>query len=151
MAVADALALGSALGRVADLGIEGMRAAAARSVQVTLASGVSVSQESLTLVRTLEPGESWGAIQDEMRYLQWSTGREHYLISSRDASASLFSGGRYSTTFEFTTEMRRILAHTHPVVSGPSPEDFATLRALGQRSSWLLEPGMPLQRFRTHP
>jgi hypothetical protein len=96
----------------------------------------------------MEKGEKWMDIQEEMRYLQWATQREHYLISHKDGSVCLYSGGQTSTTFEFTTDMRRLLAHTHPKVTGPSDFDAATLGALGQRSSWLLEPGMPLQRFR---
>jgi RHS repeat-associated protein len=136
-------------GSLGTLGVLVRGVGAARGgARVTLASGTGAADDGLNLVRTLERGEKWAAVQDEMRYLQWATKQEHYLISFKDGSVRLFSGGRYSTTFEFTSEMRRVLMHTHPKVTGPSGADFATLGAIGQRSSWLLEPGMPLQRFR---
>ena len=115
----------------------------------TMASDNEATEEKLSLVRTLEKGERWIDVQDEMRYLQWTTRQEHYLISYKDNSVRLFSGGEFKTTFEVTPDMRRVLGHTHPIVTGPSVFDRSALRILRQRSSWLLEPGLPLQRF--HP
>jgi hypothetical protein len=85
MAVADALALGSAMGRVADLGIEGMRAEAARSAAAERSVGAMARwtpEELIANMTEVAPGRLG---KSGLRYAEGDFGSaEHMFDELRD-------------------------------------------------------------------
>ena len=115
---------------------------------LVIANGVGKDVRPLTVVRILSRGEKLNDVIDQAKYLTLHDDIEHAVISYKNGSRALISGGRDGIAFsaEQVGNIRRILGHTHPYslpgTGRPSPEDVNALRILHQRSSYLLEQGV---------
>jgi hypothetical protein len=110
---------------------------------VYVASVSSSGSAAATIVRVIRPGEKIADLIAEGKALTFATGNEHALVSLTNGQRVIVSGG--PTGIDLSgLNVRRLLGHSHPyhlAPTGPSPADFDALKALGQRSSYLLEHG----------
>ena len=129
-------------------GIKGIIASGQAARALVIANGVGKDVRPLTVVRILSRGEKVNDVIDEAKYLTLHDDIEHAVISYKNGSRALISGGRDGIAFsaEQVGNIRRILGHTHPYslpgTGRPSPKDVNALRILNQRSSYLLEQGV---------
>jgi RHS repeat-associated protein len=120
----------------------GAYAASAKS-GLGVASGGSSGSAPATIVRAIRPGEKIADIVAEGKSLTFATGNEHALVSLANGERVIVSGGPTGIDLS-ALNIRRLIGHSHPyhlAPTGPSAADFAALKALGQRSSYLLEHG----------
>jgi hypothetical protein len=91
-----------------------------------------------TVVRRIRKGEK---IDDLIRELAQATyesgGLEHAVVSLKDGTRVVVRGG--SGGIQFGDDIKRVIGHTHPSPTGPSPSDFDMLLQLGQRHSYIYE------------
>lgn len=79
----------------------------------------------------------------KLHLLAWTTGNEHALVTLANGQRAFVSGGAGGINFA-PGQINRLFGHTHPFqfnFTGPSNVDRAAIRALGQRSSWVLDHG----------
>jgi hypothetical protein len=100
-----------------------------------------------TTVRTIAKGEK---VDDLIRELAQATyesgGVEHAIVSLKNGTRVIVRGG--SGGIHLGDDVKRVIGHTHPRTTGPSPEDFDMLRQLGQKHSYIYELfGGGLSRF----
>jgi len=89
-------------------------------------------------VRQIGRGERVNNLIHEVAELTYTSGgREHAIISLPDGRRLIVRGGEGGMTFP--DGLRRVILHTHPRPTGPSPLDFQMLELTGQRSSWIYE------------
>ncbi|MCZ2341261.1 MAG: SEC-C domain-containing protein [Bacteroidales bacterium] len=100
-----------------------------------------VNAATAQVVRQIGCGERVGDLIQELAQRTYASGGlEHAIISLRNGQRLIVSGGSGGITFEaFGVNLRRVILHTHPRVTGPSPPDFLMLQQLGQKSSWIYE------------
>lgn len=89
-------------------------------------------------VRQIRRGERVDDLIHELAELTCTTGgREHAIISLTDGRRLIVRGGEGGMTFP--DGLRRVIIHTHPRPTGPSPLDFEMCELTGQHSSWIHE------------
>lgn len=104
------------------------------------AGGADIAEA--TVLREISHGEKIADLVSEVRGLREATNLEFAVVSRANGTRALVYGGREGIDFT-NFEMRRLLAHSHPLgYATPSDADFQMLEALGQRSSWILENGL---------
>jgi RHS repeat-associated protein len=136
-------------GRVAALEEEGavVESAFAR-LGVSSGAPIPTSRE-MKVVRTLEKGEIWEDLVNEVEQLHKASGNEHAIVKLLNGENAIVKGN--ARGIELQGEVKKVFLHTHPYhlpPTGPSPMDLFFIRSLGQRSSYLLEHGW-LYRFST--
>lgn len=104
-------------------------------------------------VRWIEPGESKVTLRNSLKHLMWTTRREHAVLFLENLGRVIVSGGFKGMSLEVVDGrvvvevdgvvhgVKKLLWHTHPMVTGPSDADFEVLRRLGQRDSVVYEMG----------
>jgi hypothetical protein len=109
-------------------------------------------------VRTVQPGERIADLIAEGRAATWVEEAEHAVISLERTGPGriqrvVVSGGRDGIEFierggnlfiemdGQLVQVRRVIGHTHPRVTGPSQGDLDALRMLGQTRSYIIEIG----------
>jgi len=109
-------------------------------------------------VRTVQPGERITDLIAEGRAATWVNEAEHAIISlertgpgriqrvvvsgGRDGIEFIERGGNLFIEMEGQlVQVRRVIGHTHPRVTGPSQGDLDALRMLGQTRSYIIEIG----------
>jgi hypothetical protein len=114
----------------------------AATLEVSVANGAGGEAIQMSKVRPIGRGERVSELIDEGKRLTYETGNEHALVKLANGDRVIVAGGPGG--IEFTQDVTRVFAHTHPYqlpITGPSSADFSMLTAYGQRSSWLLAPG----------
>jgi hypothetical protein len=109
---------------------------------VSVATGAGGESAAMSTVRTVQRGEKIVDLVQEGKALAFRSGNEHALVKLANGERAIVSGGPGG--INLSEEVAKVFAHSHPYhlpISGPSPADFNMLRALGQRTSWLLEHG----------
>ncbi len=117
------------------------------SIGVRVSSGFDGEILPVIRLRTIGKGEKIDALIEELALGTYeSGGLEHAIISLKNGSRVIVRGG--SGGIEFGEDIKRVILHTHPVTTGPSPPDFDMLRQLGQKHSYIYELfGGGLSRF----
>jgi RHS repeat-associated protein len=118
---------------------------AGRGLRTTVANGARGARPTAATVRPINKGERVDDLIDEVKRLTFRDGVEHAIVSYGPGSRAIVRGGRGGMTLP--SNVRRVIGHTHSRRTGPSDEDFEMLRRLGQRHSYLIEPGSRYQRF----
>jgi hypothetical protein len=104
----------------------------------SVASGMGGEILPATLVRTIQKGESIGALEVELAERTYASGGlEHAIVSLKSGERAIVSGGRGG--IDFGSDLRRVIGHTHPFPTGPSEADFQMLRDTKQRHSYIYE------------
>jgi RHS repeat-associated protein len=100
-------------------------------------------REAAQVVRVIAKGEKLEALMNELKVLTFeSGGSEHAIVTLKNGTRLIVRGGENGFTVAynaFGSKLRRIIVHTHYRTTGPSPEDFQTLRDLKQKYSWIYE------------
>ena len=111
-------------------------------------------------VRFVLPDEAVEDVIDEAKAETWTKEREHALLvvsyANGEEQFAMVRGGKDGILLERAEDgsisvpvenelflLHRLAWHVHPVPTGPSDHDFATLDALAQESSMLFEIGGP--------
>jgi len=96
---------------------------------------------TVKVVRTISKGEKVGALLNELKVLTHeSGGLEHAIVTLKNGDRLIVSGSGAGINFgSMSSQLRRIMIHTHPSTTGASTADRKALQALGQRRSWLYE------------
>jgi hypothetical protein len=103
-----------------------------------VASGLMGEFLPPTTIRTIVKGEKVQDLISELAQATYeSNGLEHAIVVLRDGTRAIVRGG--SGGIIFGDDVRRIILHTHPSTTGPSPEDFEMLDILMQRHSYIYE------------
>jgi hypothetical protein len=113
-----------------------------------VASGLGGETASMSIVRTVGPGERVADLLNEGKALTFESGNEHALVRLANGERAIVSGGPGGIEFP-QGAVSRVIPHTHPYGMGAtaaSAADFAMLDAYGQQSSWLLSEGV-LSKF----
>ena len=132
------LALSDTGGRIAvDIGARLLSRVLARTA-LDLAGSAEMQ-----VVRTIGQGEKIADIVNEAKAFTFQSGNEHALVTLANGERALVSGGQLNINFA-EGQVTRLFGHTHSYnfpASGASAADRAAIRALGQRSSWIMERG----------
>jgi hypothetical protein len=132
--------------------------ALALSSRVVLNAPGGTQTAPARFVRRVQPGETITDLIAEGRAATWVNEAEHAIISLERTGPGrlqrvVVSGGRDGIEFierggNLFFEMEgqlvqvgRVIGHTHPRVTGPSPGDLNALRMLGQTRSSIIEIG----------
>ncbi|MGD9533395.1 MAG: RHS repeat-associated core domain-containing protein [Candidatus Nitrosocosmicus sp.] len=105
--------------------------------------------QPMTVTRIIRHGEKIKDIIHEVKELTFGTGNEHAVVKLASGERAIISGGPTGISWE-TGQITRLFGHSHPYhlpATSASAADFAALRSLQQRSSYLIEHGN-LMRFR---
>jgi RHS repeat-associated protein len=120
-----------------------------RSAGVRVAVGAGGSSDAMQVVRVIQRSEKVTDLIMELKSLTFQSGNEHAVVRLATGGRAVVSGGEKS--IDFGNKITRLFAHTHPYhlgATGPSAADSLALKALGQRSSYLLEHGSLTKFFR---
>ena len=101
------------------------------------------------IVRELGDSESMQSITNEMKELTYQTANEHAMVTLKDGTRVIVSGGEAGISFS-KMPITEIAMHTHPYTlpaSGPSAADIEAIARLGQTFSYLLEHGELIKFF----
>jgi RHS repeat-associated protein len=103
--------------------------------------GAGEEAGAVRVVRAISKGEKVPALLNEIKALTWSSGGiEHAIVTMKNGDRLIVAGNQVGINFgSMTDKLRRIIVHTHPGVTGPSAADVSAIKALGQRSSRLIE------------
>ena len=97
----------------------------------------------MNIVREIRKGENLLALIKSIQERTFTTGVEHAIVrlgknSVAPGARVLVSGGRDGITFA-AGQIRLLIGHTHPYVTGASKSDLKALRSLGQYRQYIFE------------
>ena len=121
---------------------------------ITIANGVGRDIRPLTVIRLLSKGEKVDEVINEAKSLTYQGDVEHAVISYKNGTRALVSGGRdgIGISAKQLGSISRIIGHTHPYslhgTGRPSAADVNALKVLNQKGSYLFEQGVRTKFYR---
>ncbi|MEM9111658.1 MAG: hypothetical protein AAGC72_16780 [Planctomycetota bacterium] len=121
----------------------------------SLRSGIDGSNTAIArYVDDVPAGQNIDDLINDMKGQTWVKDAEHALVTLTCGRRVIVSGGRDGIDFitddsgklfvqvgDELQEVKRIMGHTHPSPTGPSQDDFDTMKALGQQRTYISEVG----------
>lgn len=148
LAITDVFAVSSLFSSGGKLAVRVVARDGAEYVAQTglrLASRAGGAIGEAQIFRVIQQGEKAAELLDELKGLTLTTGREYAILVLKNGTRVIVKGGEGGISFtgEIAQQIRRIIVHTPPQVTGPSDLDFQMLEILDQVSSWISEIGLP--------
>jgi RHS repeat-associated protein len=116
-------------------------------IGVAMAGALGRGRAEMSIIRMIAHGERTAELVNELKGLTFKGGVEHAIVSLKTGGRAIVSGG--PSGIDLGDNVRRVIGHTHGVVTGPSQLDLDMLGHLHQTYSYLIEIGRPtVMKFR---